>query len=562
MALTKITKTGITDAAVEKAKIGADAVDATKIADDAISEEHLDVTAITGHTELAAASANDDVVLIFDTSASAIKKIQRSNLTLQAPTFSSISPSNANTGDGTGNHTFTVTGTKFDSSPVVKFRGNDGSALISSTSTTRNSESQLTVVIAKSSLPNSNEPYDVSITNTNGLAIESTSNPLNINAQPAFNTSAGTLGTKTGGTNVGRIIIDADDPESSGVVTYELQSGSLPAGLSLTNETSEGGIGVISGTATNPTANTTSNFVIRAVDAQSNTTSRAFSITVNRVFTSTSFTSSGTFAVPSGMTVLSQVLVVAGGASGSGDNGGGGGAGGLILMPCHPVTPGGTLTVTVGCGGAASPCNCAGNAGSDTTFGSPGDPGLNPGGLVLTAKGGGRGGKSTGTPNNAQPGGSGGGGGGHGDNQAGGTGIQPTQPGNSGAYGFGNPGGNSNPGTSPRNSGGGGGAGAAGSAGGNYSGQGGDGKSYTIADGTTGVFYAGGGGGGSNQPNTSGQGGQGGGGGGASPSGASGSGTTSGGAGTANKGGGGGGGSNSNPRTGGVGGKGIVVVRF
>ena len=139
MALTKITKTGITDAAVERAKVGADAIDATKIADDAISEEHLDATAITGHTELAAAAENDDVVLIFDTSASAIKKIQRSNLTLQAPSFSSISPSNANTGDGTGNHTFTITGTKFDSAPVVKFRGNDGSALISATSTTRNS---------------------------------------------------------------------------------------------------------------------------------------------------------------------------------------------------------------------------------------------------------------------------------------------------------------------------------------------------------------------------------------------------------------------------------------
>ena len=54
MALTKITKTGITDASVERAKIGADAVDATKIADDAISEEHLDATAITGHAELSA----------------------------------------------------------------------------------------------------------------------------------------------------------------------------------------------------------------------------------------------------------------------------------------------------------------------------------------------------------------------------------------------------------------------------------------------------------------------------------------------------------------------------
>jgi hypothetical protein len=34
---------------------------------------------------------------------------------------------------------------------------------------------------------------------------------------------------------------------------------------------------------------------------------------------------------------------------------GGGGAGGLIFMPGYPVTPGGTVTVTVGCGGAGSP---------------------------------------------------------------------------------------------------------------------------------------------------------------------------------------------------------------
>ena len=113
MALTKITKTGITDAAVEKAKVGADAIDATKIEDDAISEEHLDVTAITGHTELDAVADDTDVLLVFDTSASAIKKIKRSNISLQAPSVTSISPTNALTGDGTGNFTIVITGTKF-----------------------------------------------------------------------------------------------------------------------------------------------------------------------------------------------------------------------------------------------------------------------------------------------------------------------------------------------------------------------------------------------------------------------------------------------------------------
>jgi len=107
MALTKITKTGITDASVERAKIGADAIDATKIADnavetaqinadavnatkiadDAISEEHLDVTAVTGNSELSANASADAVLIIFDTSSGTLKKINASNVGLQVPTI-------------------------------------------------------------------------------------------------------------------------------------------------------------------------------------------------------------------------------------------------------------------------------------------------------------------------------------------------------------------------------------------------------------------------------------------------------------------------------------------
>ena len=127
MALTKITKTGLADAAVEKAKVGADAIDATKIEDDAISEEHLDVTAITGNAELSAVAADDDVLLVYDTSAGAIKKIARSNIALQAPSVTSISPTNVNTGDGTGNHTIVITGTKFDATATASFINSSGS---------------------------------------------------------------------------------------------------------------------------------------------------------------------------------------------------------------------------------------------------------------------------------------------------------------------------------------------------------------------------------------------------------------------------------------------------
>tara|TARA_A100001515_G_scaffold77454_1_gene61497 strand:- start:7530 stop:9266 length:1737 start_codon:yes stop_codon:yes gene_type:complete len=578
MALTKITKTGITDAAVEKAKVGADAIDATKIEDDAISEEHLDVTAITGHTELDAVADDTDVLLVFDTSASAIKKIKRSNISLQAPSVTSISPTNALTGDGTGNFTIVITGTKFDATATASFINSSGTT-INPTSSTRNSATQITAVVAKSSLPDSGEPYDIKVSNGNGLNA-TLDNALNINAQPVYTTAAGSVGTVTGGSAITPIDIVATDPESAGAVTFEFQSGALPAGLSSAT-VNENGVSKfrISGTPTNPASNTTTNFVLRAVDAASNTTSRAFSILVNRNYSRTSFTSSGTFAVPSGISIV-NVLVVAGGGGGGHPWGGGGGAGGLIYMPEAPVTPGGTVAITVGCGGSST-TNDPGSAapsGSDSVFGASPSPGTP---AALTAKGGGGGGKQNG---NGNPGGSGGGAGRDNNSTNQSSATQPTQSGNSGAYGFGNQGGATT--ASPYTAGaGGGGAGAAGgqsttsgtptNGDGGLAGDGGVGKAYTIADGTTSVFYAGGGGGsriynagplGGGSPTTGGGlGGQGGGGRGAivtQPN------TTvrCTGAGSANKGGGGGGGACVPSFAPGVrgysGGKGIVIVEY
>ena len=351
--------------------------------------------------------------------------------------------------------------------------------------------------------------------------------------------------------------IVATDPDSAGNVTFEFQSGSLPAGLSAAT-VNENGVSKfrITGTlSADRSSLTTSNFVVRAVDAASNTSSRAFSITEVPSGVQ-SFTSSGTFSVPTGVTTV-DVLVVAGGAAGGTHHGAGGGAGGLIYMPGVTVTPGGTVSVTVGCGGAQpnnypAPDNPGGNfgaAGQDSVFGT------------LTAKGGGGGGGNVSQPGRAgRPGGSGGGGAapGGGSPASGGTATQPTQPGNSGAYGFGNPGGpdagNSNA------SGGGGGAGAAGDDGGPTGGDGGVGKAYTIADGTTPVHYAGGGGGSYFQCGTAGQGGQGGGG----QGGAQNESNFPARGGVANR-GGGGGGADRGPGpsgAGGAGGKGVVIVSY
>jgi len=530
--------------AISKIKTGS-------ITTDAISEEHLDTTVITGNTELSAQAADDDILLVYDTSAGAIKKIQASNVGTAAVTITSISPTSVVSGDGTGNYTFTITGKNYAVGTTANLVNSSGTD-ISFDTLTRNSSTQLTGVIAKSSLPNSGEPYDIKVIGANGTNAILT-DQINIDASPAFVTASGSLGTFTEGDSI-NVSVNATDPESAGNVTFELQSGSLPAGLSLSQTGADGGTAIISGTASDVPANTTSTFILRAVDAASNTSSRSFSITVNHVLSSTSFTSSGTFSVPSGVTNIESILVIAGGGGGGGDNGGGGGGGGLIFMPCYPVSPGGTITVTVGDGGAGT--NGANQSGQDSAFGSPGDPGLGCGG-VLTAKGGGRG--SNAAPGDASPGGSGGGANGHYNNDTGGSATQPTQPGNSGAYGFGFAGRNSS--TTLRRGGAGGGSGGLGTESGNYAGQGGVGKSYTIGDGTTPVAYAGGGGGATNAPNTHGQG---------SPCGTGGRGgapdtsPTRGISGTANRGGAGGGGMNNGGgnNCGGCGGKGIIIVRY
>ena len=553
----------IQNSAVTTAKINADAIDATKIADNTISDEHLDVTAITGQTELAEAANDSDVFLIYDASAGTLKKVLRSNIVLQAPTFSSISPTNVNTGDGTGNATFTITGTNFVTGTTAKLLTSSGSD-VAFDSVTRDSATQLTCVIAISSLSNANEPYGVQVLGGNGLNTAVQSGQVNINAQPVYTTASGSLGSGRSGAL--SFSVNATDPESAGNVTFELQSGSLPPGLSITNTAAEGGTAIISGTVSSlPAATTVYSFVLRAIDAASNTTSRSFSITINGA-TSESFTSSGTFSVPSGISAV-DVLVVAGGGGGGDRHAGGGGAGGLIFVPQYPVTPGGTVSVTVGCGGsggdpaALSPPG-RGGTGQDSVFGT------------LTAKGGGYG--APGAPGG--PGGSGGGGGHSGPSCVGGSAIQPTQPGQSGAYGFGNAGGDKIGGSGIQGGAGAGGGGA-GAVGGqscsptNIGGDGGDGRAYTIADGTTPVYYAGGGGGSDHGPTGSqaggpGFGGQGGGGRGGSvatcapgPSGRTP--YTGPNTGVANRGGGGGGGTRScNPLCGGAGGKGIVIVRY
>jgi hypothetical protein len=243
------------------------------------------------------------------------------------------------------------------------------------------------------------------------------------------------------------------------------------------------------------------------------------------------FTSSGTFTVPSGSSLSDvEYLVIAGG--GGGGSHGGGGAGGyrcsvvgensgdLSSAESRLSLSAGSYTVTVGAGGA---------------YGNPGNTGSNSVFHTLTSNGGGYGHKFTGGP-----GGSGGGGGGSGSSYPGGAGTSGQGRGGGGGL------------VHPNVDGGGGGGGAGG--GGqtapaldSYYADGGDGGAG-ITSSITGTAVARGGGGGGYGRNK----GLGTAGGGDGRDQASNIAGTSG---SANTGGGGGG-------NGGAGGSGIVVVRY
>jgi hypothetical protein len=110
------------------------------------------------------------------------------------------------------------------------------------------------------------------------------------------------------------------------------------------------------------------------------------------------FTASGTFVVPNGVTKARVKVIGGGGAGGyhSTMSGGGGGAGGQANGIVAGLTPGQSITVTVGAGGAipASPAN--GNNGGTSSFGT-----------YMSATGG-NGGNGGTTPEFAMAGGAGG----------------------------------------------------------------------------------------------------------------------------------------------------------
>ena len=229
MALTKITNSGITDNAVTTDKI------------------------------------QDGTVLDADI-ASGIQLSKVTGLSGTQPTITSFTPTTIDD-DAGGN--ITITGTNFESIPLVEIINTSTGSITSATTVTYTSSTSLTAAIPSGG---GSGIYKVRVENPTGLAAQSTST-LTYSSNPTFSTAAGSLGTFEGGAAIS-VDIDATGDDSS-AVTFSLQSGSLPGGLSLNTST-----GTISGTESGASANTTYNFTIRATDSESQTADRAFSITI------------------------------------------------------------------------------------------------------------------------------------------------------------------------------------------------------------------------------------------------------------------------------------------
>ena len=409
---------------------------------------------------------------------------------IESPTVQSISPVSFTAAQLPG--TITITGTAFVPGNTVNFIPATGAA-IASPSVAFQSVTAMTAGVP-ATVTDAGEPYDIQVI---GSVAGQKDNLLSIDGNPVFGTAAGSLGTISDGTRSTYSLSAATATDPEGVaVTHAITTGSVSPGL-----TFNAPAGTITGTASAvPSGSVTSNFTVRAT-AGSQTTDRAFTITVSAPVTQAiTSTGAGTFSAPfTGNVTL--LAIGSGGGSGS-ENNGGGGAGGLVLHPSYAVQQGTSYPYVVAASTSASPRS------TDTTFGA----GSGTDATFITAMGGGNGGS-------AHEGGSGGGKS-HSPGP-GGAGIQTTSPlisADSRTYGFGNNGGASGTHSYPGHpSGGGGGAGGVGGNGSGTStaGNGGPGKDVSSTFGTThggsGVF-AGGGGGGIHQTGSWGSGGSGGGG--------------------------------------------------
>ena len=180
------------------------------------------------------------------------------------PTFSSITPSTIENTQTT----CTIAGTNFVSVPLVTAINNSTGATVVADEV---SFSSATSITAKFTLP-VDGTYKLYIENPDGNAVQ-TNAVLTVSDAPAWQTSAGSLGSFGAGDTISTITITATNATS-----FAVQSGSLPTGLSL--NTGSGSATITGTVSAGITSDTLFSFTVRATDAEAQTADRAFTIQV------------------------------------------------------------------------------------------------------------------------------------------------------------------------------------------------------------------------------------------------------------------------------------------
>jgi len=187
------------------------------------------------------------------------------------PTITSISPSTI----GNSAENVVITGTNFVITPNVEIISTTG-AISYPNSVTRDSATQLTINVT---LPDDGT-YFIRVENPDGLAVRSSTALLTVSDAPTWSTAAGSLGSIAAGSSVSLSVSGSSDStvaysETTAVLTSNTDTPNSTMNLSLNSST-----GAITGTAPSPTSEKVYNFTLRLTDAESQTTDRAFSITV------------------------------------------------------------------------------------------------------------------------------------------------------------------------------------------------------------------------------------------------------------------------------------------
>ena len=180
------------------------------------------------------------------------------------PTITGVSPTVIENTQAT----ITITGTNFVRIPVVTAINNSTGQRFSADEVSFSSATSITAKFTISV----DGTYLLYVENPDGNAVQvaqGSAQVLTVSDAPAWTTSAGSLGSNAAGTLVSYTVA------ATGATSFSKTSGTFPGGVTLNTST-----GVISGTESGSTQETTYSFTIRATDAEGQTADRAFSITI------------------------------------------------------------------------------------------------------------------------------------------------------------------------------------------------------------------------------------------------------------------------------------------